>query len=146
MLTFFDLPPTEQRLSHNTNKKQCSRQLQCEVPCSIGNVVNSSLFINSSLSSLPSTCHAACCPWEGGGSGQGGLAGKGGRGHFSPAAIYCIATWCFIPKGLRTICLQLARTIVSECLLKHPGDVAKPKLTRSGSPREEVQDPRSCRQ
>ncbi len=27
------------------NKKQCSRQLQCKVPCGVGNVVNSSLFI-----------------------------------------------------------------------------------------------------
>ncbi len=40
------------------NKKQGSRQQQCEVPCGIGNVINSSLFINSSLSSLSSTSHA----------------------------------------------------------------------------------------
>ena len=83
------------------NKKQCSRQLQCEVPCGIGNVINSSLFINSSLSSLSSTSHAV----HGWGShlqwGEGG-GGRGGRGHFSLAAIYCTITWCFVPKGLRT--------------------------------------------
>ncbi len=61
------------RPSTNSNKKQCSRQLQCEVPCSVGNVVNSSLFINSSLSSLSSTNHAVR-----GGPGGGGLATMGG--------------------------------------------------------------------
>ena len=35
-------------------------------------------------------------------TGGGGLAMGGGRGHFSPAAIYCTATWCFALKGLRT--------------------------------------------
>ncbi len=63
-----------------SNKKQCSRQLLCEVPCGVGNVVNSSLFINSSLSSLSSTSHAV----HGGGpaSGRGVLllAGRGGQG------------------------------------------------------------------
>ena len=44
--------------SRCNNEKQCSWQLQCEVPCSIGSVVNSSLFINSSLSSLSSTSYA----------------------------------------------------------------------------------------
>ncbi len=34
--------------------------------------------------------------------GRGGLA-RGGRGHFSPAAMYCITTWCFALKGLRTM-------------------------------------------
>ncbi len=49
---------------------------QCEVPCSVGNVVNSSLFINSSLSS---TSHAACCRQGGGSaSGRGGLPLAGG--------------------------------------------------------------------
>ncbi len=63
------------------NKKQCSRQLQCEVPCSIGNVMNSSLFINSSLSSLSSTSHAI--HREGGvPAGEGGLAGGRGQGTF----------------------------------------------------------------
>ncbi len=82
----------------SNNKKQCSRQLQCEIPCGVGNVVNSSLFINSSLSSLSSTLHAVCRGgpppvggshlwqgegvWWGRGSGRGrgrgGLAG--GRG------------------------------------------------------------------
>ncbi len=50
------------------NKKQCSRQLQCEVPCA-GNVVNSSMFVNSSLSSLSSTSHAV----HKRGFGQGGF-------------------------------------------------------------------------
>ncbi len=67
------------------NKKQCSRQLQCEVPCGIGDVVNSSLFINSSLSSLSSTSHAVYRGshlWQGGGVclQQGGFASSGGRG------------------------------------------------------------------
>ncbi len=47
---FCCIVPTE-----TMNKKQCSRQLQCEVPCGVGYVVNSSLFINSSLSSLSPT-------------------------------------------------------------------------------------------
>ncbi len=84
------------------NKKQCSRQLQCEVPCGVGNVMNSSLFIFSSLSSLFSTSYAVrVCVWRGGGLATGGLGG-GGRGHFYPAAIYCTTTWCFALKGLRT--------------------------------------------
>ena len=70
-----------------TNKKQCSRQLQCNVPCSVGNFVNSSLFINSSLSSLSSTSHAI--------QGRGGGPWEGGRGHFGPAVKYCTTTWCF---------------------------------------------------
>ncbi len=65
------------------NKKQCSRQLQCEVPCGVGNVINSSLFINSSLSSLSSTSHAICRGSSyGGGSGCKGVwAGAGGWGR-----------------------------------------------------------------
>ncbi len=39
---------------------------------------------------------------EGGPAGGGGSGGGRGRGYFSPAAIYCIATWCFALKGLRT--------------------------------------------
>ncbi len=64
------------------NKKQCSRQLQCEVPCGIGDV-------NSALSSLPSTSHAR--PHRGvwqflGGLGEGGWGrgvggGEGGWGR-----------------------------------------------------------------
>ncbi len=57
------------------NKKQCSRQLQCEVPCA-GNVVN------SSLSSSSSTSHAVR---RGGGSSLWGVqAGGGGQGTFHP--------------------------------------------------------------
>ncbi len=33
---------------------------------------------------------------------MGGSVHGGGRGHFGPAAIYCITTWCFGLKGLRT--------------------------------------------
>ncbi len=48
---------------------------QYEVPCSVGNVINSALFINSSWSSLSSTSHAVF----GGGFGCGGGSGcKGG--------------------------------------------------------------------
>ena len=54
---------------HRSNKKQCSRQLQCEVPCSVGHVVN------SSLSSLSSTSHAL---HRGGGLARG--VGHGGFG------------------------------------------------------------------
>ncbi len=38
--------------------------------------------------------------------------GRGrGQGHFSLAAIYCITTWCFAPKGLRktTNCMLYVR-------------------------------------
>ena len=91
--------------------KHCSRQLQYEVPCGVGNVINSSLFTNSSLSSLSSTRYAVRrgqgVPTFGRGFhlwwGRGGLAGGGGRGHFSTAAIYCTTTWGFALKGLRTI-------------------------------------------
>ncbi len=68
------------------NKKQCSRQLQCEVPCGVGNVINSSLFINSSLSSLSSTSHAICREgvWLWGGpQGEGGSTGGRGPGDIS---------------------------------------------------------------
>ncbi len=81
-----------------------------QVPCSVGNVVNSSLFINSSLSSLSSTSHAVWGGPQGGPQGVSGHRGvwlggggfHGGRGHFGPAAIYCTTTWCFALKGLRT--------------------------------------------
>ncbi len=102
------------------NKKQCSRQLQCKVPCGVGNV-NSALFINSSLSSLSSTSHAGPSPQTplgeppggsgtGGGLGDGGLeGGAGGRGHFIHPAIYCTATWCFALKGLRTMIEEITK-------------------------------------
>ncbi len=92
------------------NKKQCSRQLQCEVPCGIGNVINSSLFINSSLSSLSSTSHTVheeshlwwgVLPSAGGG---GGGSGRGeGQGTFQSSCHNCIITWCFAQEGLRTM-------------------------------------------
>ncbi len=62
-----------------TNKKQCSRQLQCEVPGGVGNVVNSSLFNNSSLSTLSSTSPAVQGGVQPGGS-LGGRRGVGGGG------------------------------------------------------------------
>ena len=84
------------------NKKQCSRQLQCEVPCSVGNVINSSLFNNSSLSSLFSTSHAVR-----GGEGEG-------AGDISiHLATYCTTTWCFSLKGLRTFIVRIVRRIGS---------------------------------
>ncbi len=92
-----------------------TRQLQCEVPCGVGNIVNSSLFINSSLSSLSSTSHAVHRGepvQRGGGSGRGrgrGGGGRGGgRGHFIHPAIYGTTTWCFAPMGLRTIRKRVA--------------------------------------
>ncbi len=91
------------------NEKQCSRQLQCEVPCSVSNVINSSLFINSSLSSLSSTSHAVGGGPAMGGSGKGRGVGEGegvrgrGQGIFWSSCHYCTTTWCFALKGLRTI-------------------------------------------
>ena len=72
----FDIPVCRHRpfaLICYVNKKQCSRQLQCEVPCT-GNVVDSSL---SSLSSPP-----------GGPVGEGGLAGGRGAGDISSTLPY----------------------------------------------------------
>ena len=83
---------TRARLHHNSNKKQCSRQLQCEVPCGVGNVINSSLFIKTSLSSLPSTSHAACCPWKGG-------SGQGGQGTFQSSCHVLHYHMVLRPKG-----------------------------------------------
>ncbi len=82
------------------NKKQCSRQLQCEVPCSIGNVINSSLFINSSLSSLSSTSHTVRGGPGGvwaGGSGHGGL-GRGG-GPWGAGDILVQLPYTALPHG-----------------------------------------------
>ncbi len=59
-------------------------QLQFKVPCGVSDVVNSSLFINSSLSPGVVFHHSYCLeggPATGGGGGGGGL---GGRGHFYP--------------------------------------------------------------
>ncbi len=72
---------------YNFNKKQCSRQLQCQVPCGVRDVVNSSLFTNSSLSSLSSTSHAIFggggVQLQGGSGGARGLGeGGGGQGTF----------------------------------------------------------------
>ena len=90
-------------LSHKHNKKQCSRQLQCEVPCA-GNVVN------SSLSSLSSTSHAVfrgVQPWGSsqGGSGRGGGLGRGrglrgrGQGTFHPPCHILHYHMVLHPKG-----------------------------------------------
>ncbi len=64
----------EQNCTIMVNKKQCSRQLQCHDSCGVGNVINSSLFINSSLSSLSSTSHDAFCP-----QGRRPTSGRGSR-------------------------------------------------------------------
>ncbi len=49
-----------------------------------------------------------------GGLGAGGGSGAGGgRGHFGPAAIYCITTWCFALKGLRTTTSQKNSRVLS---------------------------------
>ncbi len=87
-----------------------------------GNVINSSLFINSSWSSLSSTSHAV---FGGGGTGHGGVQpwgshrgrgvpGGGGRGHFGPAAIYCTTTWCFALKGHCTMTLPWHNTLAPQ--------------------------------
>ena len=63
----------------------------------------------SSLSFLSSTGGPEA---EGGSGGRGdlgvgelgeGVQREGGRGHFHPPAMYCATTWCFAPKGLRTM-------------------------------------------
>ncbi len=100
--------------SQPNNEKQCSKQLQCEVPCSIGNVVNSSLFINCSFLFCPPPVMLSM---EGGSAGGGVWPGGsmgGGRGHFGPAAMYCTTTWCFALKGLRTINVRPHETLQEE--------------------------------
>ncbi len=96
-----------------SNKKQCSRQLQCKVPCGIGNVINSSLFINSSLSSLSFTSHAVqgggflplvggSCLWQGGSclqQGEGALVGGGGQGTFQSSCHILHYHMVLRPKG-----------------------------------------------
>ncbi len=81
------------------NKEQCSRQLQCEVPCGVGYVINSSLFINSSI--LP--CSPCLPPVMLDPPPLGDPPGGGDGGHFIHPAIYCTTTWCFTLKGLHTI-------------------------------------------
>ncbi len=87
-----------------TNQKQCSRQLQCEVPCSIGNVVNSSSFLNSSILVLL-VFHQSCCLLGGGVQVGEGVSGRGrgvwgrGQGTFHPP---CHTLHCHMvlrPKG-----------------------------------------------
>ncbi len=126
------LESTQQR-----NKKQCSRQLQCEVPCGVGNVINSSLFINSSLSSLSSTSHAVhggggSCLWLGGIASSRGREvwqGGGGQGTFqSSCHIYCTTTWCFALKGLRTINLRVR--LVLDSRARVPLQVTFPQCVR----------------
>ncbi len=75
---------------NTVNKKQCSRQLQCEVP-----------YRPVMLSILPCP---PCLLRKGGGlaGGVGSRGRGGGRGHFIQPAIYCTTTWCFTLKGLRT--------------------------------------------
>ncbi len=99
--------PQKQAESPQTNKKQCSRQLQCKVPFA-SDVVNSSLFIKFFFFLLVfhQSCYQQGGIWwgEGGpaGEGEGRALGGGGRGHFMHPAIYCTTTWCFALNGLRT--------------------------------------------
>ncbi len=74
----------QQQIEHCQNEKQCSRQLQCEVPCT------------ATVAS-----HICFCLCVGGGvpGGYGGVRGgyggvRGGRGHFIHLAIYSTTTWC----------------------------------------------------
>ncbi len=91
---------SQQGLPDSQNKKQCSRQVQCEVPCSVGNVINSSLFINSSLSSLSSTSHVVFLSSTGGGSGcRGGSACGGGQGTFWSSCHILHCHMVLRPKG-----------------------------------------------
>ncbi len=50
--------------------------------------------------------------------------GGGGRGHFIHLAIYCITTWCFALKGLRTIMYDFGagREVVLVSLAHPPED------------------------
>ncbi len=68
------------------NEKQCSRQLQCEVPCSVAVALMSSILpCLSILPGAPCPPPAMLSSAEGGGvwagSGQGGR-GEGGQGTF----------------------------------------------------------------
>ncbi len=66
--------------------------------------------------------------WPQGGSSHGG--------HFGPAAIYCITTWCFALKGLRTTTLeqtplfnsqmQKSLTFLPTADPRHPRSVSDP--------------------
>ncbi len=78
------------------NKKQCSRQLQCEVPCR--NITNSSL--SSLFSEGGPGAGGSGSSVSGGGGGEGrGLRGRG-RGHFIHLAIYCTTTSMVLrPEG-----------------------------------------------
>ncbi len=87
------------------NKKQCSRQLQCEVPSSY---VFSQL--KKGTASPLSTCGYVAWSWcsasyryhKWGGGGEGG-GGAGGTGTSGPGCLYRTTTRCFAMKGLRTI-------------------------------------------
>ena len=81
--------------THFRNKKQCSRQLQCEVPC------RQMSLILPCPPCLPQGGFGGRGVWGQGGLGRG-VEGEGGRGHFICFA-YCTTTWCFSLKGLRTM-------------------------------------------
>ncbi len=80
-------------------------QLQCEVPCGVGNVINSSLFINSSLSSLSSTSHAVYGGshlWQGISAsigGEGGPTGEGVHGGRGAGDISVQLRYTALPHG-----------------------------------------------
>ncbi len=92
------------------NKKQCSRQLQSEVPCRWCWFFLVLLVFHKSCSPQGGGPVGGGVRWgKGSGSGKGssrgrGLGGgRGGMGHFIHLAIYCTTIWCFTLKGLRTI-------------------------------------------
>ncbi len=120
----FDLEQIHDNSGTNFNKKQCSRQLQCEVPCGTGNVINSFLFINSSLSSLSSTNHAV--HQDGGGSScRGGLRqGEGGWGR---------------GKGAGDISIQLPYTALSHGA-SPKRDFAQQRLSTTKSAQKAVRE------
>ncbi len=116
--------PSKQAEHRLSNKKQYSRQLQCEVPCDVGNV------IDSSLSSLSSTGHAvhrgggpASGRGEGGLVGEGGLAGGGGQDIFQSSCHILHYHMVLCPKGTshnqncwQDLCRAQPLSSLEECL------------------------------
>ncbi len=85
-------------------------QGNCSAKSLAGNVADSSL---SSLSSRGGSRAGGSRGGLGaGGWGGGGGSGGEGRGHFIHLAIHCTTTWCFAPKGLRTINTPVVRSFV----------------------------------
>ena len=92
----------------NDNKKQCSRQLQCEVLCGVGNVVNSSL---SSLSSVGGGSRGLGGPGVGGVWGQGVGEGVRGQGIFHPPCHILHHHMVLLPEGTSHTKASRLRTV-----------------------------------